>query len=64
VNNRVAWKDVTAYKIDGGEATEPWWYYDMIGILAQLGVIPENPSAQSSPYRPSRDSPSTSSTAG
>ena len=44
-NNRVTWKGVTVYELDGDEVTEAWWYYDMAGILTQLGAIPESPSA-------------------
>jgi steroid delta-isomerase-like uncharacterized protein len=44
-NNHVTWKGATVYKLDGDEVTEAWWYYDMAGILTQLGVIPEAPSA-------------------
>lgn len=43
-NNRVTWKGVTVYELDGDEVTEAWWYYDMVGILTQLGAIPEAPS--------------------
>jgi hypothetical protein len=24
-----------------GVVTEAWWYYDMLGMLTQLGVVPE-----------------------
>jgi steroid delta-isomerase-like uncharacterized protein len=44
-NERVTWKGVTVYEMDGDEVTEAWWYYDMMGLLTQLGAIPEAPSA-------------------
>jgi len=43
-NNHVTWKGVTVYELVGDEVTEAWWYYDMAGILTQLGAIPEAPS--------------------
>jgi steroid delta-isomerase-like uncharacterized protein len=44
-NNRVTWNGITVYEMDGDEVTEAWWYYDMMGILTQLGVLSEPPSA-------------------
>lgn len=35
------WEGVTIYELDGEMVTEAWWYYDMMTILTQLGVVPE-----------------------
>ena len=35
----------TIYRIEDGKATECWHEYDRLGMMQQLGVIPENPTA-------------------
>lgn len=44
-HERVEWSGVTVYTVDGDEITEGRWYYDMLGILAQVGAIPEGMTA-------------------
>jgi steroid delta-isomerase-like uncharacterized protein len=41
----VEWSGVTVYEMEGEEIVEAWWYYDMLGLLTQLGTIPEAPMA-------------------
>jgi steroid delta-isomerase-like uncharacterized protein len=43
--NSATWEGVTVYEIDDGSATEIWMYYDMIGLLTQLGVVSDGPPA-------------------
>jgi steroid delta-isomerase-like uncharacterized protein len=31
---------VTVYALDGDEVTEAWWYFDMLSLLGQLGLVP------------------------
>lgn len=37
---RAEWEGVTVYAVDDGTVTEAWWYYDMLGIFEQLGLVP------------------------
>jgi steroid delta-isomerase-like uncharacterized protein len=37
----VRWEGTTVYRVADGNVTEAWWYYDMLGMLTQLGVVPE-----------------------
>jgi steroid delta-isomerase-like uncharacterized protein len=30
----------TIYRLSGGKVAECWWYYDSLGLLQQIGVIP------------------------
>ncbi|MFC7097910.1 ester cyclase [Halobaculum marinum] len=39
-NERAEWSGTTVYAVEDGAVTEAWWYYDMLGILAQLGALP------------------------
>ncbi|WP_277553796.1 ester cyclase [Halobaculum limi] len=41
----VEWEGVTVYQRDGETISEGWWYYDMLGILAQVGALPETMTA-------------------
>ena len=40
----ITWEGVTVYTVDDEEVTEAWWYYDLAGMMVQLGVIPEPPA--------------------
>jgi len=42
-NKTVTFQGVTVHRMVDGKATEAWWYYDQLGVLTQLGVIPEAP---------------------
>jgi steroid delta-isomerase-like uncharacterized protein len=35
------WQGATVYAVADGTVTEAWWYYDMLGILEQLGLVPQ-----------------------
>ena len=37
----VEFEGVTIYTLSDGMVTEAWWYTDMMGLVTQLGVIPE-----------------------
>ncbi|MEF8789700.1 MAG: ester cyclase [Haloarculaceae archaeon] len=41
----VEFEGVTVHTMDGEVATEAWWYYDQLGVLRQLGIVPETPTA-------------------
>lgn len=41
-NESVEFEGVSIHTMDGDRATEAWWYYDRLGILTQLGLIPES----------------------
>jgi steroid delta-isomerase-like uncharacterized protein len=38
---QVTLQGVSVYRIDNGKITELWWGYDTLGVLQQLGVIPQ-----------------------
>jgi steroid delta-isomerase-like uncharacterized protein len=40
-NEHVEFEGVTVFEFDNGKVTEAWWYYDMLGFLDQLGVVPQ-----------------------
>lgn len=44
-HERAEWSGVTVYTVDGEAITEARWYYDMLGILTQVGAIPEEMTA-------------------
>lgn len=44
-NETVEFEGVTVHRMDGEVATEAWWYYDLLGILTQLGLVPETLTA-------------------
>lgn len=39
-NRHAEWSGITMYAVEDGAITEAWWYYDMLGILAQTGALP------------------------
>jgi steroid delta-isomerase-like uncharacterized protein len=39
-NQSVEMSGATVYGLEDGVVTEAWWYYDMLGMLAQLGLVP------------------------
>jgi len=39
-NESVRFEGATILASDGDRVTEAWWYYDMYGMLQQLGVFP------------------------
>jgi predicted ester cyclase len=41
----VEFSGVAIHAMDGENATEAWWYYDRLGILAQFGALPEDATA-------------------
>ncbi len=40
-NKRVSWQAMVFYRIANGKIVERWGNYDLLGLLQQLGVIPE-----------------------
>jgi predicted ester cyclase len=40
-NQPVELAGVTVYEMTDGVVTEAWWYFDMMGLLSQLGLVPE-----------------------
>lgn len=37
----IAFAGATVFVLDDELVTEAWWYYDLLGIMAQLGALPE-----------------------
>jgi steroid delta-isomerase-like uncharacterized protein len=40
----VEFHGATVNRLDGGKIAEAWWYYDRLGLLQQLGLVPEQPT--------------------
>jgi steroid delta-isomerase-like uncharacterized protein len=40
-NQSVELTGATIYAMDGQTVTEAWWYFDMMGLMGQLGLVPE-----------------------
>lgn len=38
---QVTIQGITIYRIDNARITEMWWGYDSLGVLQQLGVLPQ-----------------------
>lgn len=40
-NKTVEYRGATIHRMGKEKLTEAWWYFDLFGILMQLGIIPE-----------------------
>lgn len=39
-NEWAEWEGVTVYRFEDGKVVESRWYYDLLGMLRQLGLLP------------------------
>lgn len=42
---KVALQGMSTYRIDGGKVTDIWWITDRLGLLQQIGAIPQAEAA-------------------
>jgi predicted ester cyclase len=40
-NKRVEWRGINIYRIADGKIIEEWFQEDMLGLMQQLGVVPQ-----------------------
>jgi predicted ester cyclase len=44
-NKELSWTGITIDRVSGGKIAESWANWDMLGMMQQLGVVPEQQRA-------------------